>query len=215
MSCVRRRRPLQRGHLASSESVCRGLFSFSPMTRNSASVEPGVSATLSRASNQNDWHAWQMSIATGRAWWPSKVASSIDVAQRGHSTGSILPDRGQRCASPARLSRLIGALESDVIQGRERKHDDRVSRRALVGIDSSHHPGARSAGDRQHRPDRTFGGTLTFAPEPPPGFSTLPGSENGVSVFTALQEQWGLKLEPARGLVEILVIDQAQAPTQN
>jgi len=36
-----------------------------------------------------------------------------------------------------------------------------------------------------------------------------------VSVFTALQEQWGLKLEPARGLVEILVIDQAQAPTQN
>ena len=31
-----------------------------------ASVAPGVSATLSRASNQNDWQAWQMSMTTSR-----------------------------------------------------------------------------------------------------------------------------------------------------
>ena len=43
-----------------------GLVSFSPMMRKSASVDPGVSATLSRASNQNDWQAWQMSMATER-----------------------------------------------------------------------------------------------------------------------------------------------------
>jgi uncharacterized protein (TIGR03435 family) len=36
-----------------------------------------------------------------------------------------------------------------------------------------------------------------------------------VSVFTALQEQWGLKLEPERGPVEILVIESAQKPTAN
>jgi uncharacterized protein (TIGR03435 family) len=61
----------------------------------------------------------------------------------------------------------------------------------------------------------TFDGELTFAPEPLPGFPRLPGSENGVSVFTALQEQWGLKLEPARGPVEILVVDGATRPTEN
>jgi uncharacterized protein (TIGR03435 family) len=61
----------------------------------------------------------------------------------------------------------------------------------------------------------TFDGELTFAPEPLPGFPRLPGSENGVSVFTALQEQWGLKLEPARGGVDVLVIESAQKPTEN
>ena len=61
----------------------------------------------------------------------------------------------------------------------------------------------------------TFDGELTFAPEPLPGFPRLPGNENGVSVFTALQEQWGLKLEPARGPVEILVIESAQKPAEN
>jgi hypothetical protein len=52
MSCVRRNRPLQRGHLATSALLCCGLVNFSPMTRKSASVDPGVSETLSRVSNQ-------------------------------------------------------------------------------------------------------------------------------------------------------------------
>jgi uncharacterized protein (TIGR03435 family) len=50
----------------------------------------------------------------------------------------------------------------------------------------------------------------------PPGVE-LPSSidPNGPSLFTALEEQLGLKLRPARGPVEVLVLDSVQQPTPN
>ncbi len=45
--------------------------------------------------------------------------------------------------------------------------------------------------------------------------STAPSPETGPSIFTALQEQVGLKLESARGPVEVLVIDHVEMPTEN
>jgi uncharacterized protein (TIGR03435 family) len=49
-----------------------------------------------------------------------------------------------------------------------------------------------------------------LAPVAPP-----PGDPNGQSIFVAVQEQLGLKLEAGKGPVEILVIDHAAKPSEN
>jgi uncharacterized protein (TIGR03435 family) len=67
----------------------------------------------------------------------------------------------------------------------------------------------------------TFDIDLTFtldgvpnAPPPPPGGPPPPSVDsNSPSLFTALQEQLGLKLESDRAPVEVLVIDHVERPT--
>jgi uncharacterized protein (TIGR03435 family) len=61
---------------------------------------------------------------------------------------------------------------------------------------------------------------LTFTPDrmpqgpPPPGAPPMPSIDpNGPSLFTAVQEQLGLKLESGRAPVEVLVIDHVERPT--
>jgi uncharacterized protein (TIGR03435 family) len=65
-----------------------------------------------------------------------------------------------------------------------------------------------------------FDFTLEFAPELGPG--SQPGSTASAadppvapSLFTALQEQLGLKLEPQTGPVDVLVIDHVEEPLPN
>jgi uncharacterized protein (TIGR03435 family) len=57
-----------------------------------------------------------------------------------------------------------------------------------------------------------------FGPQLPPGLAPPPGApavtdapRDGPSIFTAMQEQLGLKLESARGPVEVIVIDRVEA----
>jgi uncharacterized protein (TIGR03435 family) len=52
-------------------------------------------------------------------------------------------------------------------------------------------------------------------PQRPPGASDLPVDPNGPSIFTAVQEQLGLKLDSQRGPVELVVIDRAEKPVED
>ena len=65
-----------------------------------------------------------------------------------------------------------------------------------------------------------FDFTLQFAPELGPGSqpgsgTSSPDPSAAPSLFTALQEQLGLKLESTRGPVDVVVIDNVQEPSPN
>ena len=65
---------------------------------------------------------------------------------------------------------------------------------------------------------------LEWTPDPLPT-GALPGAggpeaappidPNGPSIFTAIQEQLGLKLESTKGPVDVIVIDSVQKPSEN
>jgi uncharacterized protein (TIGR03435 family) len=60
--------------------------------------------------------------------------------------------------------------------------------------------------------------TLSFAPQLPPNVSRdslPPEMQNLPSIFEAVQQQLGLKLEPQRGPVEYYVIDDVEKPSAN
>ena len=52
-------------------------------------------------------------------------------------------------------------------------------------------------------------------PVGPGAIPTAPAEQLGPSPFTAIQEQLGLKLESARGPVQVLVIDHVERPSEN
>jgi uncharacterized protein (TIGR03435 family) len=72
--------------------------------------------------------------------------------------------------------------------------------------------------------DGNYDITMTWTPDqmprpagdgPPPQINGVAIDPNGPSLFTAVQEQLGLKLDSQRGPVETLVIDRAEKPVEN
>ncbi len=53
---------------------------------------------------------------------------------------------------------------------------------------------------------------LEWTPDTP---GATPSPDAGASIFTAIQEQLGLKLEPSTAPLEVIVIDSAERPAEN
>jgi uncharacterized protein (TIGR03435 family) len=64
----------------------------------------------------------------------------------------------------------------------------------------------------KYTPDESQIAMWTPSGVPPP---PAPAEGSGPSLFTALQEQLGLRLEPKKAPVEIFVIDRAEKPSEN
>jgi uncharacterized protein (TIGR03435 family) len=56
---------------------------------------------------------------------------------------------------------------------------------------------------------------LKWTPEDLEGKTDASADNNAPDLFTALQEQLGLKLEPSKGPVDTLVVDHVEMPTEN
>ena len=103
----------------------------------------------------------------------------------------------------------------------------RIGKSQLTGSGATVEMLATALANQLGRPvlDRTglkgqFDFKLEWAPDAaqasPPGVDApTPAGTSGPSVFTAVQEQLGLKLESSKGPVEMLVIDHVERPSEN
>jgi bla regulator protein blaR1 len=140
---------------------------------------------------------------------------TLVIAKGGPRLNESKPDAASGDGSPARHSTMINGRGSIEAHGSSMKNlthalSPQVDRTILdkTGLTGSY--------------DYTLKWTPDFLPPPPPGGSQggppsgdSPPDANGPSLFTAIQEQLGLKLEPQKGPVDVIVIDHIEQPSPN
>ncbi len=57
--------------------------------------------------------------------------------------------------------------------------------------------------------------TLTWTPDEGAAAASLSGDSQGPSLFTAVQEQLGLRLEKVKAPIDVVVIDRLEKPEEN
>ena len=67
----------------------------------------------------------------------------------------------------------------------------------------------------KYTPEPGQGGLVAAPPGPPGPDAPPPGDSDGPSIFTALQEQLGLRLNSQKAPVDTIVIDRVEKPTEN
>jgi len=114
--------------------------------------------------------------------------------------GAVLMGRGQLSAGAAPIANLVSVLS--IILGRPV-----IDKTGLTGFYDF---------ALTWTPDPAQGGGPgPLGPGVPGGPQPPPVDPSGPSLFTAIQDQWGLKLDSTKGSLEVLVIDSVSKPTEN
>ena len=143
---------------------------------------------------------------------------ALMVERQDRALGPRLKPSDVNCADPAQRT----AKEDDGtlrcgFRGRAGSVTGRNTIEVLARFLTDLVPDRRSVTDRTNLSD-TYEFQLDWAPETLPSTNATPASPanpDAVSIFTAVREQLGLRLEPEKQRVDVLVVDRVERPTEN
>jgi uncharacterized protein (TIGR03435 family) len=145
---------------------------------------------------------YELTVAKGglkiKAIEPSE-SGAVEVSQGGAKPkggGSL--GRGQLTAKRASMAQLAGMLSNSI-------HADVQEKTGISGLFDV---------ELRWEPDEREAAIIKPG-APPSEASTATSDLSGPSIFAALQDQLGLKLQSRKAPVEILVIDHAATPSEN
>ena len=132
--------------------------------------------------------------------------------------GSRLKRSDVDCTDPVenRAKEPDGTLKCG-IRGRAGSATGKHTMAVLAGFLTNVVPDHRTVTDRTNLAG-TYEFQIDWAPEvplPAVGAPGAPSDTDATSIFTAVREQLGLRLDPDRQRVDVLIVDHAERPTEN
>jgi uncharacterized protein (TIGR03435 family) len=176
------------------------------------------------------YHVYNHQVTGGPAWMGSerfdiaaKAPVQADLRQMEEMMQSLLEERFKlRFHREMRETRVL-----DLVVGKNGpklgEPDDKQADRAFSGGIDAHHAGLNYLASalsyriginvvNQTGIEGRFSYRLKWTPDE---MHPAPGDKEPVSLYTAIQEQLGLKLESRKGQVEFVAIDSVARPTEN